>query len=151
LLKAREIEMLKRLVGDWSLELTAKMPDGSSLEGKGTARASELSLDRGIRTEIRAEIQGMGAYHEDDLWGYDQWEKKIHFYSVTSSGAVHDHSGTWEDDKTLHFRWEGLYEGKPSTEDVVMTWTGDNEVRVHEVDTSEGQQGSVFDYVLRRP
>ena len=149
-MKVREIEMLKRLVGDWSVELTGKMPDGTSLKGNGTVRAIELSMDRGIRTEMRLDAEGMGAYHEDDLWGYDQWEKKIHLYSVTSSGAVHDHSGTWKDDKTLHLRWEGLYEGKPSTEDVVMTWTRDNEIRIHEVDTSEGQPGPVFDYILKK-
>jgi len=149
-LKTREIEMLKSLVGDWSVDVTAKMPDGTSLQGKGTVRACELSLDRGIRTEMELDVPGMGAYHEDDLWGFDQWVKKMHMYSITSSGAVHDHSGTWEDDKTLHFRWEGIYEGKPATEDVVLTWAEDGEVRVHEVDTSEGQPGPVFDYVLRR-
>lgn len=149
-MKVRELELLKRLVGDWNADLSARMPDGTSLQGKGTVRASELSLDRGIRTEMKADVPGMGEYHEDDLWGFDQWEKKIHFYSITSTGAVHDHSGTWKDDKTLHLRWEGLYEGKPSTEEVTLTLVGDNEIRVHEVDTSEGQPGPIFDYVLTK-
>jgi len=107
-------------------------------------------MDRGIRTEMRLDAEGMGAYHEDDLWGYDQWEKKIHFYSVTSTGAVHDRSGKWKDDKTLELHWEGLYEGKPTTEDVVLRWAADSEIRVHEVDASEGQPGPVFDYVLKK-
>jgi len=148
--KAREIGLLGRLVGDWTVDLTAKMPDGTSLQGKGTVRATELSMDRGIRTEMRLDAEGMGAYHEDDLWGYDQWEKKIHLYSVTSTGAVHDHSGAWKDDKTLELHWQGLYEGEPATEDVVLTWAGDNEIRVHEVDTSQGQPGPVFDYILKK-
>jgi len=149
-MKAREIGLLGRLVGDWTVDLTAKMPDGTSLQGKGTVRATELSMDRGIRTEMRLDAEGMGAYHEDDLWGYDQWERKIHSYSITSTRAVHDHSGAWKDDKTLELHWEGLYEGKPATEDVVLTWAGDNEIRVHEVDTSQGQPGPVFDYVLKK-
>ena len=149
-MKARDLELLSRLVGDWTVDLAAKMPDGTSLRGKGTVRATELSLDRGIRTEIRLDAEGMGAYHEDDLWGFDQWEKKIHFYSITSTGAVHDHSGTWKDDKTLELHWEGLYEGKPATEDVTMKWVSDSEIRVHEVDTSEGQPGPVFDYILKK-
>jgi len=148
-MKAEELELLGRLVGDWTVDLTAKMPNGTLLRGKGTVRASELTMDRGIRTEMRLDAEGMGAYHEDDLWGYDQWEKKIHFYSVTSTGAVHDHSGKWKDDKTLELHWEGLYEGKPTTEDVVLRWAADGEIRVHEVDTSEGQPGPVFDYVLK--
>lgn len=126
------------------------MPDGTSLKGKGTVRATELSMDRGIRSELQAGVPGMGAYHEDDLWGFDQWQEKIHFYSVTSTGAVHDHSGTWKDDKTLELHWEGLYEGKPATEDIVLTLVADNEIRVHEIDTSEGQPGPVFDYILKK-
>jgi len=146
----KEIEMLKKLVGDWNVDLTAKMPDGTSLEGKGTARAMELSLDRGVSTEIRLDVPGMGAYHEDDLWGFDQWQKEMHLHSITSTGAVHDHTGAWRDDKTLEFRWKGVYEGKPATEHVIMTWTGDDEIRVHEEDTSDGQAGPVFDYTLKR-
>jgi len=142
--------LLRRLVGDWTVDLTAKMPDGTSLKGKGTVRATELSMDRGIRSELQAGVPGMGAYHEDDLWGFDQWQEKIHFYSVTSTGAVHDHSGTWKDDKTLELHWEGLYEGKPATEDIVLTLVADNEIRVHEIDTSEGQPGPVFDYILKK-
>jgi len=149
-MKVREIELLGRLVGDWTVYLNAKMPDGTALQGKGTVRASELSMDRGIRTELRLDAPGMGVYHEDDLWGFDQWEKKIHLYSITSTGAVHDHSGTWKDENTLELHWEGLYEGKPATEDVVFTWVADNEIRVHEVDTSEGQPGPVFDYVIKK-
>jgi hypothetical protein len=149
-MKSREIGLLGKRLGDWTVDLAAKMPDGTSLRGKGTARSTELSLERGIRTEIRLDVEGMGAYHEDDLWGFDQWDKKIHFYSITSSGAVHDHSGTWKDNKTLELHWRGLYEGKPTTEDVVITFAGDNEIRVHEVDTSDGQSGPVFDYILKK-
>jgi len=149
-MKAREIGLLGRLVGDWTVDLTARMPDGTSMHGKGAVRATELSMDRGIRTEMRLDAEGLGAYHEDDLWGYDQWERKIHLYSITSTGAVHDHSGAWKDDKTLELHWQGLYEGKPATEDIVLTWTGENEIRVHEVDTSQGNLGPVFDYVLKK-
>jgi len=149
-LKAKEIELLDRLVGDWTVELTGKVPDGTSLQGKGTVRAIELSLGRGIRTEMKLDVPGMGAYDEDDLWGFDQWQKEIHLFSITSTGAVHDHSGKWNDDKTLELHWEGLYEGKPATEDVVLTWVTDDEIRVHEVDTSGGQTGPVFEYVLKR-
>jgi len=149
-MKARELELLGKLVGDWTVDFSGKMPDGSSLEGKGTARAIDLSMDRGVRTELRLDAPGMGAYHEDDLWSFDQWEKKMHLYSITSTGAVHDHSGRWKDDNTLELHWEGLYEDKPSTEDVVFTWVGENEIRAHEVDTSEGKPGPVFDYVMKK-
>ena len=43
-----------------------------------------------------------------------------------------------------------LYEGKQATEDVVVTWVEDDEIRVHELDMSEGKPGPVFDYVLKR-
>ena len=149
-MKAKEIGLLEKLIGEWNVDLVAKMPDGTSLQGSGIVRATKLSMDRGIRTEMKADVPGMGSYHEDDLWGFDQWENKIHFYSITSTGAVHDHSGTWKDDETLELHWKGLYEGKPSTEDVVVKLVGDKEIRVHEIDTSEGQSGPAFDYVMKK-
>jgi len=149
-LKPKELERMGRLVGDWIVDLTGKMPDGTSVRGKGALKATELSLDRGIRTEMRLEIDGLGPYHEDDLWSFDQWEKKMHLYSVTSSGAVHDHSGSWKDDRTLALHWDGLFEGKPATEDVALTWVSDHEMHAHEVNTSEGQPGPVFEYVCRK-
>lgn len=149
-MKARELELLQKLIGDWTVDLTAKMPDGTSLQGKGTVKASGLSMDRGVYTEMRLDVPGMGPYHEDDLWGFDQWENKMHLYSITSTGAAHDHSGRWKDEKTLEFHWEGLYEGKPATEDTSLTWVSGREIHVHEVDTSEGQTGPVFDYIVKK-
>jgi len=110
--KGKEIDLLRKMIGNWTVDLKVKMPDGSMLKGRGTVKARELSMDRGVYTEVRLDVTGMGAYHEDDLWGFDEWERKMHFYSVTSTGAVHDHVGTWKNERTLEFHWEAYTRGK---------------------------------------
>ncbi len=147
----KELERLaEKFVGKWKIDLTIKMPDGSTLKGKGTAECKQLSLGRGVYSAVRLNVEGMGQYDEDDLWGFDQWTKKMHFYAIASSGALHDHVGMWKDESTLEFHWEGIYEGKPAAEDVVFRWVSDKELHVHEVDTSDGQPSMTMDYVCRK-
>jgi hypothetical protein len=145
-----ELELVKKLVGKWKVELKAKVSNGKVMEGKGKAIGKPVALGYGVYTEVRADISGMEPYAEVDLWSFDRWEKRMHFYSITSTGAVHDHIGSWRDEKTRVFRWEGLYEGKNSGEDVVFTFVSPNEIRVHEIDTSDGQPVQIFDYILTR-
>lgn len=146
----RELEELKsRLVGEYDIDLTMTMPNGDNLRSKGYAMAEEISLGFGVRTTLRANIPGIGPYEEHDLWSFDRWEKKMHFYSVTSTGAVHDHVGGWTSANVLRFEWRGLYQGKPATESVSLTFST-GEISVHEVDTSDGQQGPISDFVLKR-
>ncbi len=126
------------------------MPDGSVLSGKGTVVAEPICSDCGIKTTMKADLDGMGAYEEHDLWGYDSNTGKLHFYSITSSGAVHDHQGSWRNERTMKFRWKGLSEGKTTIEDVVIEFASPNEIHVHETNTIEGKPGPLFDYFLKR-
>lgn len=146
----KELELVKILVGKWKVELKVEMPNGNVMEGKGKAIGKLVALGYGVYTEVRTDISGMGPHSEVDLWSFDRWERKMHLYSITSTGAVHDHIGSWRDEKTLVFRWEGLYEGKNSGEDVVFTFVSLNEIRVHEIDTSDRQLGLIFNYILTR-
>jgi hypothetical protein len=144
------IRLIKKLVGDWKGEISVKIPDGSILKGSGTLKANEVVSGFGIQTEMKFDIEGFGKYEEADLWGYQRWEKKLHIYSITTSAAVHDHVGSWKDENTLEFSWEGLNEGKPSSEKVNLKWVSETEIQVHEVDYAEDKVAMELDYVFRK-
>ena len=96
------------------------------------------------------DVEGLGKYVEQDLWGYQRWEKKVHLYSITTTAAVHDHAGNWKDDNTLVFHWEGLNEGKPSAEDLTLKWVSADEITGHEVDIANGEVEMEIDYIFKR-
>jgi hypothetical protein len=142
--------LIKKLVGKWDGEIKIKMPDGSTLEGKGALNAQEVVSGFGVRTEMQFDIEGFGKYKEEALWGYQRWEKKLHIYSITTTAAVHDHVGKWEDENTLTFSWKGLNEGKPSGEKVRVKWISPKEFQAHEVDTEKGKVSMKIDYIFKK-
>ena len=142
--------LIEKLTGKWDGEIHIKMPDGSTLDGKGILTAHEVVSGFGVRTEMQFDIEGFGKYEEQDLWGYQRWEKKLHIYSITTTAAVHDHVGKWEDENTLTFGWKGLNEGEPSGEKVRLKWVSPTEIRAHEVDTANGKVSMEVDYIFRK-
>ncbi len=146
----KQLELLKQLIGEWSVGVAMKMDNGTILSGCGTMVAKEVASGLGVSTEIDLDIDGYGFYAEHDLWSFDRWTGKVHLFSVTSSGAVHDHEGSWIDDKTLELKWKGIYEAKDSTEDVTVKWISKDEVKVYETDYSEGKTSMTAEYVFKR-
>jgi hypothetical protein len=147
----QELTMLiDKLVGTWDVEMTVKLADGAILRGKGKLKAQEIVDGFGVRTEMDLDVEGLGKYVEQDLWGYQRWEKKVHLYSITTTAAVHDHAGNWKDDNTLVFHWEGLNEGKPSAEDLTLKWVSADEITGHEVDIANGEVEMEIDYIFKR-
>jgi len=142
--------LIKKLVGKWDGEIKIKLPDGSTLEGKGVLNAQEIVSGFGVRTEMQFGIEGLGKYEEQDLWGYQRWEKKLHMFSITTTAAVHDHAGKWEDENTLTFSWKGLNEGKPSGEELRIKWVSPTEIHAHEVDTENGKLAMELDYIFKK-
>lgn len=144
------MRLIDKLVGTWGVELIIKLADGSILKGNGEVKAKEIVNGFGVRTEMDLDVEGLGKYVEQDLWGYQRWEKKVHLYSITTTAAVHDHAGNWKDDNTLVFHWEGLNEGKPATEDLTIKWVSADKITAHEIDAADGEVEMVLDYTLVR-
>jgi len=106
----KELEALKRLVGEWAIGIALKTSDGKLFSGCGVMTAKEAASGFGGSAELDIHIEGYYDYVEHDLWSFDRWTGKVHLFSVTSSGAVHDHVGVWKDDETLTLQWSGIYE-----------------------------------------
>jgi hypothetical protein len=149
--QAEELEnLVRRLKGNWKVNVTVSKSDGTTSNGKGKARAADLPERRGIRSSMKLNVDGGQRYFEENLWGFDPYTRKVHSYAVKSDGSVHDHVGEWNGDDSLELHWEGIYEGKPATEDFEYKFVSPKEIRVRKVDKSEGQEVFVSEYVLRR-
>ena len=146
----KELQLLKQLVGEWAVGIAMKLPNDKVVSGCGTITAKEVDSGLAISSEANMHIEGYDDYLEHDLWSFDRETGKIHLFSVTSSGDAHDHVGGWKNDKTLELKWNGKYEGKDTAEDISLTCLTEDEIRVHEVDSSEGKISVTTDYVLKR-
>jgi hypothetical protein len=146
----KELELLKRLVGEWAVGIAMKTSDDKVFSGCGTMTAKEVASGFGVNTEFDMHIEGYADYLEHDLWSFDRWTGKVHLFSVTSSGAVHDHVGAWKDDETLALHWSGIYEDTQTVEDITLSWQSNDEIRIIETDSSEGKTSMTTEYVLKR-
>jgi hypothetical protein len=145
-------ESAKRLsvfVGNWRVEGTLTF-GGNPLNVTGAWVISSAAAGWGVINIGRLEIEGMGAYEEIDLLGFDSGENLVHLFSLTNTAATHDHKGTWSDDKTLKLLYEGLQEGRKLKEQITIVFNNKDEWDISEVDTLDGQAVSTMDITLRR-
>ncbi len=49
-----------------------------------------------LQCQMIGNIEGMGPYEESDLFAFDPHSGKVHLFSVTSMGDVHDHHGSFD-------------------------------------------------------
>jgi len=120
------------------------------LKVKGTWKISPAAAGWGALNIGLMEIEGMDAYEEVDIIGFDPGEKLVHIFSVTNTAATHDHKGRWSDDNTLGVTYEGLQEGKKYKEEITIKVHSPKEWSIHEVDTLDGQAISTMDVTLRK-
>jgi hypothetical protein len=146
----KELELIKQLVGEWAVGIAMKMPDDKVVAGCGTMTAKETVSGLAVSSEMNMHLEGYDEYLEVDLWSFDRPTGKVHLFSVNSAGEVHDHIGGWKDGKTLEVEWRGVYGGEKTAEDIWLTRLTKDELRVREVDSSEGKVNLTVDYILKR-
>jgi hypothetical protein len=148
--QVRERELLKRLVGEWSVGIAMKTSNGKVLSGCGTMTAKELPSQLGVNSEIDMHIEGLADYFESDLWSFDQTTGKLHLFSLTSQGESHDHIGEWKDEKTLELNWKGQFENEDLEEKTIVTWISNDQIEVNETDYFKGEKNLNVTYVFKR-
>jgi hypothetical protein len=117
----REIQDMYRLVGTWEGKVTMQM--GESKSALAISWACEpASLGYGV--SCRARFTGMpgGSQEESDLFGFDPGARKYHWFSVTSMGETHDHVAEPGPGSSLKFVYDGVSDGKPMRETIVLTF-----------------------------
>jgi hypothetical protein len=90
--QAKELELLRQLIGEWAVGIAMKTSDEKIVSGCGEMTALEIR-DVGINSEIETHIEGYDDYYENDFWSFDSSSGNVHLFSITSEGDVHDH---WE-------------------------------------------------------
>jgi hypothetical protein len=138
-------------LGKWALD-GSLTPNGAKepFKLKGTMECKKAAGGLAVNCTMTAKAPApIGTMELAALFGYDASRKEVHMFSMTSAGEVHDHKGTWKDDKTLDLGTLNYTEGgKPATETLVFTWADPKTLTFKSVTT--GEQASTFDGAAKR-
>jgi hypothetical protein len=145
----KQSELLRQLIGDWSVGIAMKTSEDKVVSGCGEMSAVEIEHS-GINSEINTHIEGFEDYYENDLWSIDAVTGQVHLYSVTSEGETHDHSGKWVNDKTLELTWRGTFEDQEMEEHITAKWIDKDQFELKEINYDTGKRLLQTDYVFKR-
>jgi hypothetical protein len=136
-----EARHLDRFLGTWRVQGVLTV-DGNDLPMTGAWRFTPAAAGWGIASELVAHVEGLGSYEEHDLVGFDIETGLYHIYSLTNSGAVHDHVARWRTDDAIDFEFTGLQGGKPYRETGTMTFRTDGAIHATSEDYIDGALAS---------
>lgn len=145
----KELELLKQLIGEWTVGIAMKVSEDKMVSGCGEMSAVEIS-DLGINSEIDTHIEGYEDFYENDLWTFDRASGKVHLFSMTSEGEAYDHVGNWVNDDTLELSWRGTYEDQENEEKITAKWLTKDQIEVKEEHRSFGNIKLTTNYVFKR-
>jgi hypothetical protein len=147
----REQNFVRQMSGNYTVEMTAKGPDGSALTANGVMNVEPLpNVPAGARSSMSMTMANGEKYDEYDLVGFQGGDRTMHLLSVTCEPVAHDHIITIKDNNDFTLRWQGKENGKPSQEDVTGHWTSSNELRMEQVNTTDGKQVATATIICRR-
>jgi hypothetical protein len=113
-------------VGKWNAELSLTMPGQPPVKFKGVFDCKKIAGGTAVYCQQNTKVPGMGQMEESDLIVYDPETRSIRFMTWSNQGEIHDHKGTWKDDKTIEIKHEATMGGKPLSEVFEFTVTGPN-------------------------
>ena len=146
--QAKEGELLKQLIGDWSVGIAMKTSENKIVSGCGEMNSVEI--ESGINSEINTRIEGYEDYYENYLWSFDEAKEQVHLFSVTSDGEFRDHVGKWKDDVTLELNWRGTFEDQEQEKHIVARWVTKDQIELRETNYVHGKPLLTIDYVFKR-
>ena len=91
---------------------------------------SSVADGNGVYMEETAKGPEAGTYHAGNIIGYDQYDKKLHWYTVDNTGVAHDHIVTWKGDNHYSFVHNGVRNGKKYSENLEGTFKGENSMEI---------------------
>lgn len=147
--QAKELELLRQLIGEWAVGIAMKTSDEKIVSGCGEMTALEIR-DVGINSEIETHIEGYDDYYENDFWSFDSSRGKVHLFSITSEGDVHDHMGNWNDNNVLELYWRGKFEDQELEEKIIAKWISKDQIELKEIHSALSKVVLTIDYVFKR-
>jgi len=147
--QTKELELLKQLIGEWSVGIAMKTSDDKVVSGCGDMTAIEIA-ELGVNSEIETHIEGYEDYYENDMWSFDRSRGKVHLFGITSEGDAHDHVGTWKDERTLELHWRGSFEDQELEEQIIVRWLSKDQFELVETASTFGKINLTTNYVFKR-
>lgn len=140
-------------VGKWVMDAAIAMPGaGARTKFKMSLDCKKIALGNGVQCTMSGKISDLGPLEQTCLVGHDpQSGTGTHMMCITSMGEVHDHKGTWKDDKSLVFEpFKFTSAGKTATEDVSVTWPDTKSLVFTSVVTMEDGSRTTFEATGKR-
>jgi len=109
------VKKIQMFAGNWEGAGTMTM-NGQTSNIRVTHVNTSTAAGWGIRADETIEMPGMPDYKAINILGYEAGSDLTHIYTISNYGECHDHWGKWTDDKTLMLQYDGLTDGKPTTE-----------------------------------
>jgi hypothetical protein len=109
---------LTAFLGEWRVEGTMSAGEFPAVVS-GTWRFEPAANGWGVLGFLETEIEGMGAFEERELIGFDAEEGIIHLFSMNKF-AIRDHQGGWTDANTLVVRHRGMHAGTDVAEEITI-------------------------------
>jgi len=147
--QSKELELLKQLIGEWSVGIAMKANEEKIVSGCGEMTAVEIR-EAGINSEIDAHIEGYDDYYENDLWSFDRSTGKVHLFSITSEGDARDHVGNWKNNAILVLNWRGTFEDQELEEKIIAKWLSKDQIEVKETHSKLGKVTLTVNYIFKR-
>ncbi|MGB9939848.1 hypothetical protein [Methanosarcina sp.] len=144
-----EVKKLHVFLGDWSVEGIIKT-GGSVMKLEGKWDFSKAAGGWGLKSANRFEVEGMGVYELDNLFGFDKETGKLHIYSITNMAETHDHIASWSDENTLKGEYDGLKDGKKFREDFTIKLVSPQEFTIDYVEKVNDQIDSTMNLRLKK-
>lgn len=144
-----EIKKLHVFLGDWSVEGSIKT-GGSTMKLEGNWSFSMAAGGWGLKSANKFEIEELGTYELDNLFGFDKEIGELHIYSITNMAETHDHTAAWSDENTLRGGYKGLKDGKKFREDFTIKLASPQEITIDYVEKVGDKIDSVMNVILRK-
>lgn len=112
-----DAQKLAVFLGEWKTE-------GSMIAGKDRSAVSgnwtfvEAVGGFGVRGIMQTEIEGVGAFEEIELIGFDPVDSKVHLFSMNKF-TIRDHVGGWKGESLVTL-YEGGDSGRRVTEEITV-------------------------------
>lgn len=144
-----EVEKLSVFIGDWNVTGTLKIGnDKMNVNGKWFF--NKAAGGWGLRSANKLEIDGMGSYELDNLFGFDKEEGRLHIYSLTNMAETHDHRASWTDGSTLKGEYDGLKDGKKFREDFVIRILDPARITINYIEKVDDKIDSTMSLILQK-
>lgn len=143
-----EIKKLHVFLGDWLVEGVIKT-GGSVMKLEGTWNFGMAAGGWGLKSANRFEVEELGTYELDNLFGFDKETGKLHIYSITNMAETHDHTASWSDGNTLKGGYDGLKDGKKFREDFIIKLVSPQEFTIDYIEKVDDQIDSTMNLRLK--